>query len=60
MTAAEQQKRWGICVESAGDGDVLIQIGAATVFLAPEDARRFCFELAGAYYQAERELEVAR
>ena len=51
MTAAEQHREWGICVE-ADDGDVIIQMGDRIRVLSPREAQRFAYHLAQAYHEA--------
>lgn len=60
MTAAEQERKYGICAMAHRDGSVIIKIGSESVQLEPGQARKFTFELAGAYYKAERILEAER
>lgn len=55
MTAAQQYRRFGACVE-AQDGLVILQVGHELVALGDsEDARAFMFQLAAAYYAAARQ-----
>ena len=51
MTAAEQQQKFGATVESR-DGRVILKTGAEAVILTPPEAKRFAFELVGAYMNA--------
>lgn len=59
MTFRDQEHRFGICALPHVDGDVVIKIGAEAVRLSPADARKFAYELAGAYFRAERIKEGA-
>lgn len=51
MTAAEQHKEFGACVE-AQDDIVILQVGTEMVALSVDQAQRFAYYLARAYYRA--------
>lgn len=51
MTAADQHREFGACVESDG-AHVLLQVGKELVALTPHQAQRFAFHLARAYAHA--------
>lgn len=52
MTAAEQHAEWGASVEPQGE-HVLLQVGDKMVALLPDEAQRFAYYLARAYYRAQ-------
>lgn len=52
MTPAQQHHEFGASVEASGE-DVILQVGAELVALTPDQARRFAYQLSGAYYRSE-------
>lgn len=51
LTASQQFRHWGACVEAEG-AKVVLQVGDELVSLEPGQAKTFAYYLARAYFRA--------
>lgn len=59
MTAAEQHREWGVCVD-ASEGHVVVQVGREIRAVSVHDAHQLAFHLVNAYCRAAGEMPLGR